>query len=44
MGLNKNSVADNRSYLGLVLCASELERVGIKELDPVLVEGQSAAL
>nr|GMD93354.1 pentatricopeptide repeat-containing protein At3g25210, mitochondrial [Ipomoea batatas] len=38
---NKRKPKDNKgSYLGLVLCASELERVGIKELDPVLVEGQ----
>ncbi|KAL3532533.1 hypothetical protein ACH5RR_006054 [Cinchona calisaya] len=39
-----NMVVDNRPHQGLVLDASPLEMVGIKELEPVLVEGESGPL
>ncbi|CAK9172723.1 unnamed protein product [Ilex paraguariensis] len=39
-----NMVVDNRPHQGLVLDASPLEMVGIKELDPVSVEAEKAPL
>nr|GMC65830.1 rRNA methyltransferase 1, mitochondrial-like [Ipomoea batatas] len=39
-----NMVADNRPHQGLVLDASPLEMVSIRELEPVLVEGEDAPL
>ncbi|KAL0345174.1 UNVERIFIED_CONTAM: rRNA methyltransferase 1, mitochondrial [Sesamum radiatum] len=39
-----NMVADNRPHQGLVLDASPLEMVGIKELEPVSVEGEKGPL
>lgn len=36
-----NMVADNRPHQGLVLDASPLEMVGIKELEPVSIEGEN---
>ncbi|XP_077217714.1 tRNA/rRNA methyltransferase (SpoU) family protein [Tasmannia lanceolata] len=39
-----NMVVDNRPHQGLVLDASPLEMVSIRELDPVLVEGVTAPL
>ncbi|XP_027072417.1 uncharacterized protein [Coffea arabica] len=52
IGLNKkeiskhdlNMVVDNRPHQGIVLDASPLEMVGIKELEPVSVEGESGPL
>ncbi|CAH9143743.1 unnamed protein product [Cuscuta epithymum] len=38
-----NMITDNRPHQGLVLDASPLEMVSIKELEPVLVEGEDAA-
>ncbi|KAG1367825.1 rRNA methyltransferase 1, mitochondrial [Cocos nucifera] len=39
-----NMVVDNRPHQGLVLDASPLEMVNIRELEPVSVEGQKAPL
>ncbi|GMP59644.1 hypothetical protein CsSME_00022853 [Camellia sinensis var. sinensis] len=39
-----NMVADNRPHQGLVVDASPLEMVGIKELDPFPVEGEKDSL
>lgn len=39
-----NMVVDNRPHQGVVLDASPLEMVGIKELEPVSIEGQSGPL
>lgn len=39
-----NMIADNRPHQGLVLDASPLEMVGIKELDPVSMEGEKGPL
>ncbi|KAL3825197.1 hypothetical protein ACJIZ3_021226 [Penstemon smallii] len=39
-----NMVADNRPHQGLVLDASPLEMVGIKELDPVSIDGENGPL
>lgn len=39
-----NMVVDNRPHQGLVLDASPLEMVKIKELDPVLTEGEKGPL
>lgn len=39
-----NMIADNRPHQGLVLDASPLEMVGIKELEPVSVEGEKGPL
>lgn len=39
-----NMVADNRPHQGLVLDASPLEMVGIKELEPISVEEEEAGL
>lgn len=39
-----NMIADNRPHQGLVLDASPLEMVGIKELDPVSTEGEKGPL
>ncbi|XP_059634895.1 uncharacterized protein LOC132277160 [Cornus florida] len=39
-----NMIADNRPHQGLVLDASPLEMVGIKELDPVSIEGDKGPL
>ncbi|KAL0333841.1 UNVERIFIED_CONTAM: rRNA methyltransferase 1, mitochondrial [Sesamum angustifolium] len=39
-----NMAADNRPHQGLVLDASPLEMVGIKELEPVSVEGEKGPL
>lgn len=52
IGLNKkeiskhdlNMVVDNRPHQGIVLDASPLEMVGIKELEPVSVEGERGPL
>ncbi|KAI3447038.1 hypothetical protein Pfo_003703 [Paulownia fortunei] len=39
-----NMIVDNRPHQGLVLDASPLEMVGIKELEPVSVEGEKGPL
>lgn len=39
-----NMIVDNRPHQGLVLDASPLDLVSIRELDPVLVEGEAAPL
>ncbi|KAF8407103.1 hypothetical protein HHK36_006228 [Tetracentron sinense] len=39
-----NMIVDNRPHQGLVLDASPLEMVSIRELDPVLVEGEKGPL
>lgn len=39
-----NMIADNRPHQGLVLDASPLEMVGIKELEPVSVDGEKGPL
>ena len=39
-----NMIADNRPHQGLVLDASPLEMVKIKELDPVLTEGEKGPI
>ncbi|KAH6803114.1 tRNA/rRNA methyltransferase family protein [Perilla frutescens var. frutescens] len=39
-----NMVVDNRPHQGLVLDASPLEMVGIKELDPISTEGEKGPL
>ncbi|KAL6984730.1 hypothetical protein U1Q18_018112 [Sarracenia purpurea var. burkii] len=39
-----NMVVDNRPHQGLVLDASPLEMVGIKELDPISLEGENGPL
>ncbi|PIN12083.1 RNA Methylase, SpoU family [Handroanthus impetiginosus] len=39
-----NMVVDNRPHQGLVLDASPLEMVGIKELEPVSIEGEKGPL
>ncbi|KAK6151848.1 hypothetical protein DH2020_014483 [Rehmannia glutinosa] len=52
IGLSKNEVSkhdlnmivDNRPHQGLVLDASPLEMVGIKELDPVSIDGEKGPL
>ncbi|KZV21632.1 rRNA methyltransferase 1, mitochondrial-like [Dorcoceras hygrometricum] len=41
---NLNMVADNRPHQGLVLDASPLEMVGIKELEPISIEGEKGPL
>ncbi|XAR53389.1 23S rRNA (guanosine(2251)-2'-O)-methyltransferase [Bertholletia excelsa] len=39
-----NMIVDNRPHQGLVLDASPLEMVGIKELDPIQADGEKAPL
>ncbi|KAL6519144.1 hypothetical protein OROGR_018464 [Orobanche gracilis] len=41
---NLNMIVDNRPHQGLVLDASPLEMVGIKELDPISCDGEKGPL